>query len=326
MPELPRKLTIGIPTYNRAERLQRAIQAAIGQSLPCNVIVADDSDDDHAERLCKPWTEHPDFTYLRSPAKKLWHNWKWVAEQAYERGSQYFMWLQDDDIIRVHTARRVVKSFDKHAGCTVWCSNLKMGYDNLMGQLWVGNWGPKIPVDIWYDQPTPFSGKLLTPIAYVDSWAMSPAKAFRCGPAFEAMLGELPDDCDMFTERLDIAFMGQHGEAICDPCPAGIWIIHDRNESQHTGHTCSAQVESAYRYIDSLMDRCPGWRTDLVEWVGSLGTVNLITDYCKTLAKHRHLSCYASQIYDIFAGILQAHGVKPPEADDEAEKPKEVAA
>lgn len=318
---LPHKLTIGIPTYNRAERLQRAIQAAIGQSMPCNVVVADDSDDDHAERLCKPWTEHPNFTYLRSPAKKLWHNWRWVAERAYEMGSEYFMWLQDDDIIRVHTARRIVKSMDRYPGCSVWCSNLRMGYDNLLGQLWVGNWGPKIPVDIWGDSAAPFAGKLLTPIAYVDSWSMSPAKAFRCGEWFPKMISDLPDDCDMFTERLDIAYAGLHGEAICDPVPAGIWIIHDRNESQHTGHTCPDQVKSAYAFIDTLMDRNPSWREELLGWIGSLGTLGLVIDYARTLANHKHLSCYASQIYDILAGILEAHGQKVPTKDE----PKEEA-
>ena len=286
------------------------------------MLVADDGDDDQAEVACKAWTDHPNFTYLKSPAKKLWHNWRWVAQQAVERGAEYFLWLQDDDIIRQHLVRRVLRSFDRNPGCVVYCSNLRMGYDNLLGQLWRGNWGPKLPVDICYDQPDSFSGKLLVPVGYFDSWAMSPAKAFRVMPAFVSMLDALPDDCDMFTERLDIAHMGLTGDAICDPCPAGSWIIHGRNESQLTTATCDAQVRSAFGYLDTLMDRLPTWRNELGEWIGSLGTPHLIRDLWAGLIDHRAKSTYAAQILDLFEDVMNGSGinVEKERAKIEAEK------
>src|SRR5512135_962594 len=98
------RLTIGIPTFNRPERCSRAIQSALGQSVPVKVIVSDDGDGDDCERVCRQWSDHPNFTYLKSPGKKLWHNWRYVAEQAIEGGAEFFSWLQDDDLISDHHA------------------------------------------------------------------------------------------------------------------------------------------------------------------------------------------------------------------------------
>ena len=127
------RLTIGIPTFNRPERCQRAIQSALGQSVPCNVLVADDGTNDETEYTCREFSEHPNFRYLRSPAKTLWQNWRWVACPAIARGAEFFTWLQDDDLLSVRFARRVVRSFDKYPKATVYCSRLAPAYDNMLG-------------------------------------------------------------------------------------------------------------------------------------------------------------------------------------------------
>lgn len=318
-----KKLTIGIPTFNRPERLQRAIASAFGGQYPVTVIVADDGDSDECERVCREWEDRPDFLYRRSPVKKLWHNWRWVAQEAVREGADYFMWLQDDDLIAPRVPRRVVRAFKQCPDATVYCSSLQMAYDNMYGCKWVGNWGPKIPLDLLWGGVTTFPGKLLTPIAYFDSWAMAPAKAFRCGPVFDAMLESLPDDCDMFTERLDIAFMGLHGNAIADPSGAGYWMIHGRNESHLTGDTCEAQVRAAFAYLDTLMDRVPTWREELHSWMSCLGTPDLIHSLWKGIVDHRGKSPYCDQILDLFESVLLASG-KITDKDREP-KSKEVA-
>lgn len=316
------RLTVGIPTFNRPERLERAIQSVLGQSVPCNLIVADDSTErsDESERVCKEWADHPHFTYLKSPARKLWHNWRYVAEQAADRGAEFFAWLQDDDLVARHWARRIVRSFDQCPDGLVYCSNLKMAYDSMFGCAWVGNWGPKVPLDFLYGQVTTFPGALLVPVGYVDVWAMAPAKAFRVGDVFRAMLADLPDDCDMMTERLDLAYMGLHGKAIADPACSGYWIIHGRNESQNTTETCEAQVTSAYRYLDGLMDRLPGWREELYSWMSCLGNVDLIRSLYEGVKQHRGKSPYGDQILDIFGDLLKRAGIPVDAAKPEPAK------
>lgn len=320
------RLTIGIPTFNRPERLYRAIQSAMGQTVPVKVLVADDGDADDCERICKEWEEHPHFRYLKSPVTKLWHNWRWVAEQAVADGAEFFMWLQDDDLITPRLARRVVQSFDRFPDAKVYTSRLQMAYDNMFGCAWVGNWGPKIPLDFLWGGVTSYPGRLLVPIAYFDSWAMAPAKAFRCGDVFTAMLEALPDDCDMFTERLDIAYMGLHGPAIADPAMAGYWMIHGRNESQMTGHTCQDQIRRAFGFLDGLMDGVPNWRDELLSWISCLGNPDLIHSLWKGITDHRGKSPYCDQILDIFEDILKASGRITEEDLKPKEEGKAVAA
>lgn len=311
MSETKTPLVIGIPTHNRAERLQRAIQTALGQSIPCRVIVGDNGDDDTAEIACREHEDHPHFTYLRSPGKKIWHNWSWIARQAAEMGASYFMWLQDDDLITPRLARRIVRSFDHYKEANVYCARLSMAYDNMLGCAWVGNWGPKIPMDMLWGQPTTFSGKVLTPIAYFDSWCMAPAKAFRVNEAFLAMLDAVPDDCDMFTERLDIATIGLTGAAIGDPAMAGYWMMHGRNESQLTADTCNDQVVSAYRYLDGLMDLLPDWRNELLGWMSALGTADVVHASWKACYMHADKSPYCAQIVELLEDILIRSGITP---------------
>jgi len=309
------RLTIGIPSFNRPERCARAIQSALGQSLPCNVIVADDGDTDECERTCKQWADHPNFSYRRSPAKKLWHNWQWVAQQAVQDGAEFFTWLQDDDLIADHLARRICRAFDYYPTAIVYCARLAMSYDNMLGCHWTGNFGPKIPMDLLRGQPTDYPGLILLPLAYFEGWGMSPAKSFRVGPVFSKMVESLPDDCDMLTERLDLAYMGMHGGAIADPAIAGYWVIHGRggkidNESQKTQHTLEDQIKSAFGFLDTLMDQRPDWRSCLTEWLSYMGNPESYKAFHSNIYPWREVSPYAAQICEIFEDAMEAYGIK----------------
>lgn len=311
MPE-PR-LTIGIPTKNRAiecpERLQRAVHFILGSSIPVKVIMADQGHSDECRLLCKEWEQHPHFKRIDSPATNLWENWRFVAETAADEGAEFFMWHQDDDLLSIRTARRVVNSFDHFTDATVYCSSLALAYDNLLGRLDKSNPGPRVPVDVLYGQPMAWPGNLLTIIGYVDSWAMSPAKAFRVNDQFRGMLATLPAECDCYTERLDIAACAFGHKFIVDPNRAGCWVIHKTNESQITGETQAAQVQPAYDYLDRLMDRIPDWRQELLGWMSCLGEADLIKTYYANTYKHADKSPYCAQIVNIFGEALEAGGM-----------------
>ena len=305
------RITIGIPTFNRPERCQRAIQSVLGQSLPTRCIVADQvhgRKNDECARVCKEFADHPNFAYYESPATKLWENWKWVAEKAADDGAEFFGWLQDDDLISTRHSRRVVRAFDYYPNSILYLSRLAMAYDSLLGCHWTGNFGPKIPMDLLSGMPTEFPSSVLLPAAYYDGWGMSPAKAFRVGDAFRDMLNDLPDDCDMFTERLDCAYMGMRGGAIADPNVAGYWIIHGRNESQITHHTVRDQAASAWRWLDSKMDMHPKWREDVVSWISALGNPGLLESFRKNLLEFREDSPYIAQLLNIFEDTLRLSG------------------
>ena len=92
-------VTIGIPTYNRSDRLLRAVHSALAQDHPAlEVIVSDDASTDSTEAGMRGLAaREPRLRYLRQK-RNLGHagNFQAVLDAA---GGDYFMWLSDDDWI-----------------------------------------------------------------------------------------------------------------------------------------------------------------------------------------------------------------------------------
>jgi Glycosyl transferase family 2 len=91
-------VTIGIPAYDRAVGLERALRSALDQDhTALEVLVSDDASPDPgvAVAALSMAERDPRVRFVRQP-RNLGHagNYQWVLEQA--RGD-YFMWLSDDD-------------------------------------------------------------------------------------------------------------------------------------------------------------------------------------------------------------------------------------
>lgn len=90
-------VSIGLPTYNRAAMLDRAIASVLAQDhRALELIVSDNASSDDTERLCRDWAKRDArLTYIRQPT-----NHGPIANfgtcLAAARG-EYFMWLSDDD-------------------------------------------------------------------------------------------------------------------------------------------------------------------------------------------------------------------------------------
>ena len=88
---------IGIPTYNRAAMLRRAIESALGQDYPAiEVIISDNASTDETQDICQEFTKKDDrVTYIRQAANiGAVANFSEVLKRA---TCEYFMWLGDDD-------------------------------------------------------------------------------------------------------------------------------------------------------------------------------------------------------------------------------------
>jgi glycosyltransferase involved in cell wall biosynthesis len=93
------KVSIGIPTYNRAKLLKRSIKSALNQNYKnIEVIVSDNASTDETKNICQ--------YYLSKDARfKLFNQSSNIGptanfESVLEKSSgQYFMWLGDDDWI-----------------------------------------------------------------------------------------------------------------------------------------------------------------------------------------------------------------------------------
>jgi glycosyltransferase involved in cell wall biosynthesis len=313
------RLTIGIPTRNRPEMFRRAVDSALAQTIPVRIVVNDSGTCNRTRRMCEDFASNSpvkghDFEYIQRDGGSLWENWKHVARQA---NREFFMWLQDDDLISPNLAERIIGAFDRYPKAQVYCSRLTYSYDGRLGTSWYGCWGPKLPLDFLRMRPSEFHGGLLSAIAYFDGWALCPAKAFRVGDPFHLMLDSLPDGCDMYTERLDIAFMGLHGTAIADPNVAGLSVLHGQNVSDLTSDTTWKQSVIAYKFMDMMLESISGWKDILFSYLDTPGIYKNLQAWYNDCSLNVELSENARAIHKMLGGTLRALNGMPILRDKE---------
>jgi hypothetical protein len=215
-------LPIGIPTRNRASLLRQALHYATQQTLPCQVIVHDNASEDDIEAVVAGF---PAVQYARhSTDIGVWPNFTSLAAACQ---TEWFAWLQDNDLIRLDLAAKalVLLNAARQQGQEVvaYCGHLLFsghteGYWNLVC-------GPTVPYNMLEHSPTIVSGQVIAPLALNTVFAMPPAVVIRTDVLKQALEKIIPD-CDLFNERIYLAHVGRHGKVVCDPLPVGVDKAH----------------------------------------------------------------------------------------------------
>lgn len=107
-PELPH-VVIGIPTFNRATSLARAVESALAQDYPnLSVLISDNASTDSTQKVCAAFAaEDPRVAVSRRDSNVgATRNFAEVLAQA---TGEFFMWLADDDWLDQGYVRRCVE-------------------------------------------------------------------------------------------------------------------------------------------------------------------------------------------------------------------------
>jgi glycosyltransferase involved in cell wall biosynthesis len=102
-------LSIGVPTYNGAKRIHKALNSIWNSGYPnLEVIICDNCSTDNTQEICEQTArEHPEVRYIRHKENLgILRNFEFALEQA---TGQYFMWVADDDIIEPGVLTRYVE-------------------------------------------------------------------------------------------------------------------------------------------------------------------------------------------------------------------------
>ena len=299
------RITFGIPTHNRPELLPHAIDSALNQTVPCRIIVADDGNSDDTLKLLMDRYEsrYPGGTTIRhlpTGEISLWENWTAAAKAC---DTEFFAWLQDDDVVRPQLAERIIAAFDAYPAADTYLACNKIALDRR--HIWWNNGnGPWVPLeaDGVVDQ---WECEIFRPTCYFLSWSLSPAVAFRVGDNFTRSLDAMPLDCAIFAERLILA--GMTGRFVADPYVAGLWIQHNDNESRNLHDDQPRQSTILISKLDKLMDETPNWEEVLLLWA-KLQMPNWIIGWLNDLAhiqREGGKSRYGEAIHNVLFKSLE---------------------
>jgi glycosyltransferase involved in cell wall biosynthesis len=116
------RVTIGIPTYNRAAALRHALASALAQTASgIEVVVSDNASTDETLAVCEEFARsNPQLRILRAPSNAgPTRNFERVLEAA---AGEYFMWLGDDDWLDPGCVAACLEEFRRHPGAAVVAS------------------------------------------------------------------------------------------------------------------------------------------------------------------------------------------------------------
>ncbi|MFO8009049.1 MAG: glycosyltransferase [Candidatus Brocadiia bacterium] len=122
------KVSIVIPTYDRAEMLPAAIESALGQTYPdMEVVVVNDGSPDDTDRAVDPYLDEPNFLYVKQENRGL--------AAARNRGiseshGQYLNFLDDDDRLHPEMVARTACLLDRDESLAfVYCDTIRVAPD-----------------------------------------------------------------------------------------------------------------------------------------------------------------------------------------------------
>jgi glycosyltransferase involved in cell wall biosynthesis len=311
------QLTIGIPTYNRPHLLPRALRTALHQSIPVRVIVADDGDPGPtAELLASAEFADRDIVHLVTDAECCWANWRACALAC---ETEYFAWLQDDDVVRDTFAERIVDVLDFFPDSNLWMARLASGFgrsDQVLGLPYKGS-SPWVPMDLLEGKPARWmGGEILAATSYLTSWTLCPGQAYRVNDHFVEALASMPENSDMFIERLFPARLAVHAPIVVDPIIAGYWIQHARNLSaRQSGDAAEVKLQlgAFLRSLDSTMDwveeHGTDWRSMCRRWLAWIppdilgGWLKNVQNIPEDVARGRYLDQVVEVMSEPFTNI-----------------------
>ncbi len=107
-------VSVGIPTYNGAKRISKALNSVFQQDYPnLEIIISDNGSSDETQSVCESYAQvDPRIRYHRQPQNMgLAFNFEYVLQQA---SGKYFLWLSDDDEMVENVIPRYVDYLEQH--------------------------------------------------------------------------------------------------------------------------------------------------------------------------------------------------------------------
>ncbi len=115
----PPLVSIGIPTFNRAGSLARALESVVAQDYSgWEILVSDNASSDETEAVCERFSrQDARIRFVRQPKNMgAQYNFNFVLQQS---SRKYFLWLADDDWLCSQFLSRGVDALENDPQCAL---------------------------------------------------------------------------------------------------------------------------------------------------------------------------------------------------------------
>jgi Glycosyl transferase family 2 len=221
------KFTIGIPTYNRAGFVRHAIESALDQSWPdVEVLVSDNASTDGTAEVVRSFGDR--VRYHRNPENiGNWPNFARLTELAC---GDYFIWLQDDDLVHRDFTRRAVEGMESGDNVGVYAA-FDVNGPSATSFNRPMLYGPPIALNWMRSELRVIDGNIVAPLSFFVSFANPPAIAFRTSVIRKAVQCFDPE-CELLNERIVLTRAAAQAKVAVDPWPAAIFLSHEQQLSR----------------------------------------------------------------------------------------------
>jgi hypothetical protein len=264
------KLTIGIPTYNRAHMLPTSLSAALSQTHDdVEVIVSDNASTDNTEEVVRKFGRRVRY-YRNETNLGPSANFCRLVELA---TGDYFSWLQDDDCIFGQFAQRAVNGLESSPQAMLYGAYAAVApQPNYLANSWL--YGPPLALDWTTSTLRLIPGEMIAPLSLCVSVVIPPVCAFRLS-ALKSCMPRWNHEIPLLVERTIVAEVAALGEAVLDPYVAGVFRAHAnqgyKTMQQENPNAMKEQWAQMAKELDALpiRDRSE-WRRQLTALISEL--------------------------------------------------------
>lgn len=217
------KVTIGIPTFNRAHFLSQSLGSALSQSLhDVEILVSDNASTDTTEALVAA-TGEGRVRYVKQATNiGAIRNFQALMDLA---SAEYFCLLQDDDMIFPDLASRACAALQQNPDAA-WYAAYAFSKSDIGLAYNAELYGPPFRLD-WQDgHCRKIDGDLLLPMCLFLSPAIPPVTVYRTDLIRKAFRAARVDNCPLFGERIWVAEASHGSRVIVDPYVGGWFRFH----------------------------------------------------------------------------------------------------
>ena len=225
------KVTIGIPTYNRASLLEEAVESVLRQSFrDIHIIISDNNSTDNTEQVVKELQERSSdikISYIKQTESiPVVDNWLVTLNKA---NSVYFGWLQDDDLIAPDFVETAVQSMEEIENATVYCCYSQYS-ENPVIKTNISIFGNPFNFNWIKNEKKVLDGHSLIPLSVFDVLGYSPVALFD-SKRLRDCSNYITKDYWLISERMIMIQASLGSKMIYDAKIGGLFRSHPEQRS-----------------------------------------------------------------------------------------------